>query len=48
MRTPTTTSPRRPVTEPGVYPVAYTEKLARLGQAIDRYEAASHGRRTKD
>lgn len=38
----------RPATEPGAYPVAYTEKLARLGQAIDRYEAASHGRRAKD
>ena len=38
----------RPATEPGVYPVAYTEKLARLGQAIDRYEAASHDRRGKN
>ncbi|MEU7831966.1 serine hydrolase [Nonomuraea sp. NPDC049129] len=37
----------RPATEPGVYPVAYTEKLAQLGSAIDRYEAAGLAQRTK-
>ncbi|MEU4232535.1 serine hydrolase [Nonomuraea sp. NPDC026600] len=35
----------RPATEPGIYPVAFTEKLAQLGSAIDRYEAAWYARR---
>ncbi|WP_329429634.1 class A beta-lactamase-related serine hydrolase [Streptosporangium sp. NBC_01495] len=37
----------RPATQPGVFPVTYTEKLARLGLAIDQYQAASHGHRAK-
>ncbi|MEV4758418.1 serine hydrolase [Micromonospora sp. NPDC049559] len=32
--------PQRPATPTGVVPVEYTQKLAQLGQAIDRYEAA--------
>jgi Beta-lactamase enzyme family len=32
--------PNRPPTPPGAHPVAYTEKYAQLGLAIDRYEAA--------
>jgi hypothetical protein len=32
--------PNRPPTEPGAHPVAYTEKFAKLGLAIDQYEAA--------
>ncbi|MET8385564.1 serine hydrolase [Streptosporangium canum] len=38
----------RPATAPGIFPVTYTEKLAQLGRAIDRYEAASYGRRTEN
>lgn len=34
--------PQRPATPAGVVPVEYTQKLAQLGQAIDRYEAARH------
>jgi hypothetical protein len=26
-------------TKPGIYPVAFTEKLAELGNMIDQYEA---------
>lgn len=36
--------PNRPPTEPGAHPVAYTEKFAKLGLAIDRYEAAHYAR----
>ncbi|MEU0569901.1 serine hydrolase [Nonomuraea sp. NPDC005983] len=34
----------RPATKPGIYPVAYTEKLAKLGHAIDQYEAGRTAR----
>jgi hypothetical protein len=34
--------PNRPPTAPGAHPVAYTEKFAKLGLAMDQYEAA-HG-----
>jgi hypothetical protein len=36
--------PNRPPTAPGAHPVAYSEKYAQLGLAIDKYEAARHGR----
>ncbi|MFC4011188.1 serine hydrolase [Nonomuraea purpurea] len=34
----------RPAAEPGVWPVSYTEKLAKLGAAIDTYETARFAR----
>jgi hypothetical protein len=34
------TDPNRPATPPGTVPVEYTEKFAKLGAAIDQYEAA--------
>jgi hypothetical protein len=35
--------PNRPPTQPGAHPVAYSEKYAKLGLAIDQYEAAKYG-----
>lgn len=32
--------PNRPPTAPGAHPVAYTEKFAKLGLAVDQYETA--------
>ncbi|MFC7583747.1 serine hydrolase [Nonomuraea antimicrobica] len=37
----------RPAAEPGVLPVLYTEKLAQLGAAIDRYETTRYARLSK-
>ncbi|MFI6900409.1 serine hydrolase [Nonomuraea sp. NPDC050394] len=35
----------RPPAEPGLFPVTYTEKLAKLGRAVDAYEADRWSRR---
>lgn len=35
----------RPATEPGIFPVSFTEKLAKLGSAIDRYETTWYAKR---